>query len=401
VSSALSRHAVVVGGGIGGLSAAVGLHRTGWRVTVLERSEQLRESGAGISLLTNAQRSLDRLGLGALVRTRAAVMAPGGEGLRTASGRRLQRPADPAFLRERGLSIVVLTRPELHGVLRAALPADLIRTGADVVEVTDTDSGAVVRFLTGEGERTLRADVVVAADGAFSRIRAARWPEVPAPVYSGHSVWRGIAEGQGSRVEPGGSSWGRGLEFGRMPLTGGRTYWFAVANTPEGLRYPDEHAEVVRRFGGWHDPIPSLIAATPAERVLRHDVFELAQPLPEYISGRVVLLGDAAHAMTSDLGQGACQALEDAVVLCAELAVGGAAGSVEDALGRYDEQRRPRSQAISLASRRMGELKLNEDPWQRFRRDLRLRITPPSAGQEGVAMVGDWHPPVLPEPSVR
>ncbi|MHA6763563.1 FAD-dependent monooxygenase [Streptacidiphilus sp. PAMC 29251] len=406
MSSARGRRAVVVGGGIGGLAAAAGLHRAGWRVTVLERADRLRESGAGISLLTNAQRSLDRLGLGARVRSLSAVMPPGGEGLRTASGRRLQRPADPEFLRERGLSIIVLTRPQLHGVLRDAVPAELIRTGADVLAVTDTEGGAIVRYRTALGEQTLHGDVVVAADGAFSRIRGARWPLTPAPVYSGHSVWRGIAQGQGGRTEPGGSSWGRGLEFGRMPLTGGRSYWFAVANTPEGVRYPDEHAEVLRRFGSWHDPIPALIAATPPASVLRHDVFELAQPLPSYVSGRVVLLGDAAHAMTSDLGQGACQALEDAVVLCAELSsgVGGAGGAdvadgVPEALARYDEQRRPRSQAIAAASRRMGETKLTERRWERLRRDLRLRITPPRAGQEGVAMVGDWQPPVLPEPT--
>lgn len=386
---------MVVGGGIGGLAAAAGLHRTGWRVTVLERAGQLRESGAGISLLTNAQRALDHVGVGDAVRALSATMDPGGEGLRAASGRRLQRPADPAFLRDRGLTLIVLPRPDLHGALRVAVPPESLHTGADVTGVRDTADGAEVTYRTEHGERTVRGDLVVAADGTFSRIRSARWPQVPPPVYSGHSVWRGIAEGRDGRAEPGGSTWGRGLEFGRMPLARDRVYWFAVANLPEGLRHPDEHAEVRRRFGSWHDPIPALIAATPAGRVLRHDVFELVEPLPSYVSGRVVMLGDAAHAMTSDLGQGACQTLEDAAVLSSVLA---AEDDIPRALAAYDELRRPRSQAIAAASRRMGELKLNERRLQLLVRNVKLRVVPPRAGQEGVAGIGDWHPPAPPDP---
>ena len=169
-----------------------------------------------------------------------------------------------------------------------------------------------------------------------------------------------------------------------------RVYWFAVANTPAGVRYRDEHAEVRRRFGSWHDPIPALIAATPPDQVLHHDVFELAQPPPSYVSGRVVLLGDAAHAMTSDLGQGACQALEDAAVLCMALA---AQAHVPDALARYDEQRRPRAQAVAEASRRMGQRKLTERRLALLRRNAMMRVMPPHAGQRGVARLGDLASP--------
>ncbi|MFI6850137.1 FAD-dependent monooxygenase [Kitasatospora sp. NBC_00085] len=391
-SARTGRTAVVVGGGIGGLAAAVGLHRAGWHVTVLERAPEPRESGAGLSLLSNAQRALTALGAGDVLRT-AATMAPGGEGLRLASGRRLQPPADPDFLREHGLSLAVLTRPELHGALRAALPDGALHTGAEVTGVVGLGDGAAAVYRTPHGERTAAGDVVIAADGAFSRIRAELWPQVPPPVYSGHSVWRGIAEGVDGGGEPGGSTWGRGLEFGRMPLGPDRVYWFAVANTPEGARYPDNHAEVARRFGSWHRPIPRLIRATPPGRVLHHDVFELARPLPGYVRGRVALLGDAAHAMTSDLGQGACQALEDAAVLSALLAGADDPGA---ALAEYDAQRRPRSQSIAESSRRMGEFKLTESRWRLFRRNAGLRRAEPRESQRGLAAVGGWHPPAVP-----
>jgi 2-polyprenyl-6-methoxyphenol hydroxylase-like FAD-dependent oxidoreductase len=393
VRPALRPHAVVIGGGIGGLSAAVGLHRIGWDATVLERATGPREAGTGISLLTNAQRALDQLGVGRAVRARAATMVPGGEGLRAPSGRRLQRPADPAFLRDHGLTLIVLPRPDLHAVLRDALPREALITGTDVTGVADLPGGAVVSYRTAQGEHALRGEIVVGADGMNSRTRRTRWPLAPPPVYSGHSVWRGIAHGVGGCAEPGGSTWGRGLEFGRMPLLGDRVYWFAVANTPPGVRHLDEHAEVLRRFGSWHYPIPALIAATPAAQVLHHDVFELAQPLPSFVSGRVVLLGDAAHAMTSDLGQGACQALEDAVVLCAALV---AEASVPSALARYDEQRRPRTQAIAEASHRMGKRKLTGRRLALLQRYAVMRVMPPRAGQRGVARLGDWHSPALP-----
>jgi 2-polyprenyl-6-methoxyphenol hydroxylase-like FAD-dependent oxidoreductase len=205
-------------------------------------------------------------------------------------------------------------------------------------------------------------------------------------------VFRGIARDVDGAGEPGGSTWGRGLEFGRMPLGPDRVYWFGVANTPHGTRFPDSHAEVLRLFGSWHDPIPALLAATPPHTVLHHDIMELADPLPGFVSGRVALLGDAAHAMTSDLGQGACQALEDAVVLCACLA---AEQDVPSALARYDAQRRPRAQGIALASRRMGQFKLAERRLELLRRNMKLRLARPRSGERGMATVGDWHPPEL------
>jgi 2-polyprenyl-6-methoxyphenol hydroxylase-like FAD-dependent oxidoreductase len=388
--TAAGRHAVVVGAGIAGLSAAAGLHRIGWRVTVLERAERLREAGAGISLLTNAQRALDQIGVGDAVRRQSVIMPPGGEGLRTSTGHWLRRASDLEPPHEHGLSVIVLPRPELHAALRDAVPAAAIRTGADVRDVTDDSDGALVRFHGGDGEELVRADLVIGADGVNSRLRRLRWPGLPPPHYSGHSVWRGIARDVGGSAKPGGNSWGRGLEFGRMPLRGDRTFWYAVANTPEGASYPDNHAEVRRRFGTWHDPIPALIAATPPETVLHHDVFELAKPLPSFVSGRVVLVGDAAHAMTSDLGQGACQALEDSVVLCATLAD----DDVPRALARYDELRLPRTQRIAKASRVTGERKLTEGRLWVLLRNACIRLAPATVAWQSITLLGDWRPPV-------
>lgn len=373
--------ALVVGAGIGGLAAAAGLVRIGWQVTVFERAPDLRASGAAISLLANARRSLEELGAGPAVDAASAVMMPGGEGVRVPSGRRLMKRTDPVFVREHGLSTIILPRGALHGALRDVLPPDCYRLGATVTSV----GPGTLTYRDATGEHTETADLVVAADGMNSGLRRQLFPATAAPVYSGHSVFRGIAE-VSMPGEEGGTTWGRASEFGRMPLADGRVYWYAVVNATEGTRHTDAKSEVLRRFGRWHAPIPELLATTSS--ILYHDVYELADHLPSYVVDSTVLLGDAAHAMTSDLGQGACQAIEDAVVLAACLAAG-------DGLAEYDRQRRPRTQSIVDASRRIGRLKLRDRRWEILARNLMMRMTPPRAGERSMAVIGDWHPPTL------
>jgi len=176
-------------------------------------------------------------------------------------------------------------------------------------------------------------------------------------------------------------SWGCGQRFGYAPLPDGRVYCFATANAPEGAS-GGGLAGLHRRFGGWHDPIPALLDAVDPGNVLHHDLYELP-PLSTYFSGRVVLAGDAAHAMTPNLGQGACQALEDAVVLGEVMASG--AG-----LGAYDRQRRPRTQMIARRSRRIGAAAQWASPAAVTLRNTMLRLLPASSLARSFAPVLDW-----------
>ena len=185
-------------------------------------------------------------------------------------------------------------------------------------------------------------------------------------------------------------SWGQGTEFGVMPLVDGRTYWYGAANAGEAQRNPDELEELRRRFGTWHEPIPTVLAYTQPQAVLRHDIYRLPK-LDSYHRASVVLLGDAAHAMTPNLGQGGGQALEDAIALAAAVS---STRDVATALTDYDRERRARTQAMSLAATR--QLRFGQqlhNPIAIVFRNTAVALTPDRVALLIIARYGKWYPP--------
>jgi 2-polyprenyl-6-methoxyphenol hydroxylase-like FAD-dependent oxidoreductase len=329
---------VVVGGGIAGLSAAIGLRRSGHEVVVLERAPRIDPIGAGLTLFANAMGALDRLGM------RDAVAAKGAPAIRsailTSKGRELARV--PGDLLE---GTIAIHRADLQRELADA--AGEVRLRAEVTAVEERDDGVFARGADGKEER---GDLLVGADGVRSVVRSAIADVRPR--YAGYTAWRGVSP---APVEPGRltESWGVGERFGLIDIGRGRTYWFATKNAPEGE--PDEpegkKAEILRRFSGWHDPIAAIAESADEGAILRNDVYYL-EPLRRWSEGRVVLVGDAAHATTPGVGQGAAQAIEDAVVLADRLA---RSGDLATTLGEYEAIRRPRAEAVLKLSRRVDK----------------------------------------------
>jgi 2-polyprenyl-6-methoxyphenol hydroxylase-like FAD-dependent oxidoreductase len=385
--------AVVAGGGIGGLTAAVALHQQGWAVTVLERARTLAPAGAALALAPNSQRALDVIGLGDEVRSLSAWQ--GDAGLRTPGGRWLSRTSSKAAADRFGGPLVLVHRSTLVGILTSALPRDAVRTGTEAAlgDPGTQDRRALVSTPVG----AIEADLVVAADGIHSAARHALFPGHPGPRYTGFTTWRVVVPAPAKPFTPH-ETWGSGRLWGTQPLKDGRVYAYAMAAAPAGAHAPDEKAELRRLFGDWHDPVPRIIDAAGPGQVVRHDVHEMNVPLPAYHHGRVALLGDAAHAMQPTLGQGGNQAIEDAVVLAHCVGKGScfSAPGLGASLAAYTAARLPRTTAVVRQATRTSRLVTLTGPAAvALRNTLIVAVSrlAPDLALRGFAGIADWQPP--------
>lgn len=341
----MTHRIVVIGAGIAGLAAAVGLQRRGHAVTILEERADT-SSGAGISIWPNALAALDHLALGDAVRESGGRVTAGA--MRWRDGGWLRRPARGRIVTSLGEPLVVVRRSILMQVLTDALIPGSIETGCTAVDLTVTSRGVQVSVADGS---TRDADAVVGADGVGSVV--ARHLNGPLrPHYAGYTAWRGIAS---HPLDPdlSGETMGSGTEFGHVPLGPYHTYWFATERGPEGRTSPEGELAYLRsRYGGWADPIPTVLASTDPADVLRNDLYDRDEARV-WSRGPVVLVGDAAHPMRPHLGQGGCQGLEDAAVLahCVERIP-----DLGAAFTRFVEARRPRARALARESKLIGRL---------------------------------------------
>jgi len=364
---------LVAGGGIGGLTLAIALEKQGIDAVVLERGERLRAAGAGITIQVNAMLALREIGLDTALGGAGQFLEDGA--VVDATGRVLQHISLEPVNGARG---VALHRERLLAVLAEAF-AGPVELAARVVGFEQSSGGVRAKLADG----TTRDGVaLIGCDGLHSDVRSALRGDDPL-VYAGYTTWRGVARGVKSDVGGTMEVWGSGRRFGVVPIGHDETYWFAVADAePGGSDGHDPVGELRTMFGGWPAPIDAVLEATESSGVIRTDTRD-RDPIHSWTEGRVALLGDAAHPMTPNLGQGAGQAIEDAVALARALAHW--RDDLPEALRRYERCRIERANWFVLQSRRFGRMAHWKSPAARFVRDALLRRTPEWAVRRNVA----------------
>lgn len=375
---------VVIGGGIGGLAAALQLLKAGLDVQVYEQAPRITEIGAGIQISPNASRLLHRLGLKPAMDA-VGVLPRAVHQKRWDDGRTLQRaPLGPEIEATFGAPYYHFHRADLATLLAEALPTERLHIGHKLVDLAQQAERVTARFENGE---SVEADLLVGADGIHSRVRTLVFgPEKPR--FTGCVAWRGLVPAERIRhlgIEVASHNWmGPDGHVVHYWVAGGRMMnvvcvvehgdWTKESWTDRG-----EVADVLARYEGWHPTVRSLIGAFPETFVWAlHDRAEL----PRWSAGRVTLLGDACHPMLPMMAQGAAQSIEDGAALASLLQA--MPDDVAGALARYETLRKPRAtklQQASAANRK--RFHLHDGPEQQMRDEAMA-----TSGDRSVANIG-------------
>jgi 2-polyprenyl-6-methoxyphenol hydroxylase-like FAD-dependent oxidoreductase len=354
-------HAVVVGAGIGGLAAAIALEQAGIESIVVERTPKIQEAGFGLVISANAVTALRSLGLrdgvaarGTRVR-RAEIRNPQGDLLTLIDYEAL------------GWETYGILRSDLQQAMLEVRPANCLRLGRTCIGATE--DGRVLL----EGSESLVGDIVVGADGIRSTVRRSLFGEEKLR-YGGHRAWRAGTRFDDELVRDRFVEvWGVGGGFGFGPAGPARVYWYCFETVAENAPAPERpRDEFLRRYRAWLNPIPALIESTDPDAIEPTFTYDRG-PRRTWGRGRLTLLGDAAHPMKPNIGQGAAQALEDAVVLGSCMA---RSADPEEALRSYERRRVRRANAVVRASRQAGRAAEVRSPIGARVRDAVMKALP-------------------------
>jgi FAD-dependent urate hydroxylase len=347
---------IIIGAGIGGLTAHLVCRRAGFEVEHYERQPQLGPAGAGIVLWSNGVKILLALGLGDRLRQIGHSLER--VVTRTNRGEPLSEMPVGELERKLGAPVYPVSRTDLQSTLLEAVGPGTLRLGAKCVRVEQTAANATAFF---EDGRKATGDVVVGADGIHSVVRQAVAGEL-APRYTGMVNWVGLLANSGLQPEHIGYEFlGEGKRCGLLPLAGNRVYYGFACALDKGAPASEagRRGQLRALFGGWPGPIQDVIERLDESELKYLEIHDLP-PLARWSQGRLTLLGDAAHATAPTMGQGGCQAMEDAIWLARCL--GATTLGVADGLARYESKRRERAEWVVAHSRKKLEAMHAADP---------------------------------------
>lgn len=372
---------LILGGGIAGLSTAIALKKLGIRATVCEAAPAFRPVGAGLLLAANAIQAYRKMGMAEKIISRGRLL-PRFSILD--QQRRILSTLDAEKMgRQYGIHNFAIHRADLHECLLAELEPEQLLAGKRATGFSKTDNG-VLRVAFADGSN-LEADYLLVADGIHSAIRQQLAPQAEER-YAGYTCWRAVIDAGEIQLEEATETWGVNGRFGIVPLAQNRIYWFACVNAPEQDPEMQQYrvADLSRIFGKFHDPIPAILAKTRDADLIWNDIIDL-KPISRYAFGPVLLLGDAAHATTPNMGQGACQAIEDAIVLADELAKN--KQDPEAAFRSFENRRLKRTHFIVNNSWTLGKIAQISQPWLVGLRNMVFRMVPERVNEQQLRRV--------------
>lgn len=366
-----TKEIAVIGGGIGGLTLAIALQRKGFNPIIYEQAPQLKAIGAGLGLSGNAIKAFFEIGIEEAVLKAGSVLKR--MAIKDVAGRVLNETDSEKVSKKYGIANnFSIHRADLHDALLQQVDKSKLVLGKTCIDFQQTTTKITLVFQDGT---TTTADYVIASDGINSIFRKKLLPAA-APRYSGYTCWRAVINyaPAGFNHDETTETWGPGARFGIVPLSKNRLYWFATLNATaknETLkRYTPQ--DLLQHFKSFHHPIPEIIENTKAEELIWSDISDLA-PLKQFAFHNILLLGDAAHATTPNMGQGACMAIEDAAILanCMDKYT-----SIEEAFSKFEKKRIVRTTQIVNTSWRLGKIAQLENPLLMRLRDVAIRSTP-------------------------
>ncbi|MGH9277645.1 MAG: FAD-dependent monooxygenase [Acidimicrobiales bacterium] len=365
---------VIVGGGVGGLTSALALKNAGVDVEVHEKYDHLAGRATGFTLWSYAIKILQGLGLDDPARIGQPIEFTE---IHNQKGDLIEELPVGEVSRKLGAPSCDVRRRDMQKVLIELLGEVTVRMGSEVVAVEQDNGRATV--VLGDGERS-SGDLVIGCDGVHSVVRDYVAPHHKLD-YSGYGGWGGVLDGfshdllkPNRHVE----IWARGSKGGVADVGAGQTRWYVVEKAPPGAKdEPIDKGKIFEHIDGWYALLHAAVEAAPDESIVRTEAWEL-EPLDSWVKGRVVLLGDSAHATTPFASMGACMTIQDCDALVGHLT---SDDPLDDALAAYQKGRKARDESVVKDSRKMGNLAMMHSPVATWLRDEAFSHTPPKKAQ--------------------